>query len=88
MLRPSNRGGVPVLKRFSSIPASVRLAGKRSGAEIAKTAAFILVLPNMHQAAQKSAGGDDNSLAEKLDVEIRAAADDLPSWKINPVTVA
>ena len=50
--------------------------GKGFGAEITKAAAFVLVLADVHEAAQEGAGGDDHGQAVKLDVEVGANAGD------------
>ena len=57
-------------------PGLEKASRQRFGAEITQTAAFVLVLADMHQPPQKRAGGHDDRSAAKFNIQIGPATDD------------
>ena len=60
MVRPSSRGGVPVLRRHSRRPSRFRAFAEQDAGGFAAAAGGVLLLAAVDEAVEECAGGDDD----------------------------
>src|SRR5258707_867901 len=71
--QPRRRSG---LKPSQFDPSLQQTGRKRPCTKVAEASAFVLILSDVHQAAQKRPGCDDDRATAKFDIEVSLAAND------------
>ena len=79
MVRPSRRGGVPVLRRQVRKPERAQRFAEQNGGRFAAAARGIALFAAVDEAVEECAGGDDGGAGEEMAAVAKLEAEDAPA---------